>query len=204
MLCLEGTGALSHVSLRHQPDIFNEPCVFAAVCVKGEPNRGARRSRARCRAGRGSASRTPATAPGARPGACPGSAARASAARFPFGTVTLDDDERSPEGRDHGLEPVRGRAIADSSSLPVAALEYRLTNPSRAAPLTGVFSWNARNFMAVEKAEKAVRAVPGGFVLWARRPEGEAVGRGRLLRRGRTSPRPGSTTPGSGAAGSTT
>src|SRR3990172_11279448 len=38
MLCLEGTGALSHVSLRHQPDIFKEPCVFAAVCVKGEPN----------------------------------------------------------------------------------------------------------------------------------------------------------------------
>ncbi len=38
MLCLEGTGALSHVSLRHQPDIFKEPCVFAAVCVKGDPN----------------------------------------------------------------------------------------------------------------------------------------------------------------------
>ena len=38
MLCLEGTGALSHVSLRHQPNIFNEPCVFAAVCLKGDPN----------------------------------------------------------------------------------------------------------------------------------------------------------------------
>ena len=38
MLCLEGTGALSHVSLRHRPDIFNEPCVFAAVCLKGDPN----------------------------------------------------------------------------------------------------------------------------------------------------------------------
>ena len=38
MLCVEGTGALSHVSLRHRPAIFNEPCVFAAVCVKGEPN----------------------------------------------------------------------------------------------------------------------------------------------------------------------
>ena len=33
MLCLEGTGALSHVSLRNKPDVFNEPCVFAAVSV---------------------------------------------------------------------------------------------------------------------------------------------------------------------------
>jgi len=38
MICLEGTGALSHVSVRNQPDIFNEPCVFSAICVKGEEN----------------------------------------------------------------------------------------------------------------------------------------------------------------------
>src|SRR5213075_606889 len=40
MVCLEGTGALSHVSLRHKPDVFNEPAIFAAVCVKrrGKPN----------------------------------------------------------------------------------------------------------------------------------------------------------------------
>jgi hypothetical protein len=31
----------------------------------------------------------------------------------------------------------------------------------------GVFSWNARNFMAAEKGEKTVRSIPGGFVLWA-------------------------------------
>src|SRR5215831_12780536 len=35
MICLEGTGALSHVSLRNRPEVFNEPCVFVAVCVKG-------------------------------------------------------------------------------------------------------------------------------------------------------------------------
>src|ERR1035437_8977837 len=34
MICLEGTGALSHVSLRNHPDVFNEPCVFAAIAVK--------------------------------------------------------------------------------------------------------------------------------------------------------------------------
>src|SRR5204862_3155402 len=35
MLCLEGTGALSHVSLRNRPEIFHEPCVFAAISLKG-------------------------------------------------------------------------------------------------------------------------------------------------------------------------
>jgi len=36
MVCLEGTGALSHVSLRHRPEVFNEPCVFAAISVRGQ------------------------------------------------------------------------------------------------------------------------------------------------------------------------
>src|SRR6266849_4369246 len=36
MICLEGTGALSHVSLRNRPEIYNEPCVFAAISVKGQ------------------------------------------------------------------------------------------------------------------------------------------------------------------------
>ncbi len=34
MICLEGTGALSHVSLRHKPDLLNEPQVFSAICIK--------------------------------------------------------------------------------------------------------------------------------------------------------------------------
>ena len=37
MVCLEGTGAFSHVSVRHQPDVFNSPLMFAALGVKGQP-----------------------------------------------------------------------------------------------------------------------------------------------------------------------
>ncbi len=33
MICLEGTGAFSHFSLRNRPEIFNEPCTFAALSV---------------------------------------------------------------------------------------------------------------------------------------------------------------------------
>src|SRR5512135_2321401 len=35
MFCLEGTGAISHMSVRNRPEVFNEPCMFAAISVKG-------------------------------------------------------------------------------------------------------------------------------------------------------------------------
>ena len=38
MIALEGTGAFSHVSLRHKPEVFNEPLLFAALHVKGAPS----------------------------------------------------------------------------------------------------------------------------------------------------------------------
>src|SRR3990167_5965746 len=35
MICLEGAGALSHFSLRNKPEVFHEPCTFAAISLKG-------------------------------------------------------------------------------------------------------------------------------------------------------------------------
>src|ERR1700754_2512309 len=37
MFCLEGTGAISHMSIHHRPEIYNEPAIFAAISVKGNP-----------------------------------------------------------------------------------------------------------------------------------------------------------------------
>src|SRR4030043_603424 len=38
MFCLEGTGSISHMSVRNSPDVFNEPYMFAAISVKGIKN----------------------------------------------------------------------------------------------------------------------------------------------------------------------
>ena len=38
MICLEGTGALSHMSFRNAPDVFSEPYIYSALCVKGRQN----------------------------------------------------------------------------------------------------------------------------------------------------------------------
>jgi hypothetical protein len=38
MLCMEGTGAFSHVSVRNTAEVYNEPLMFAAISVKNWAN----------------------------------------------------------------------------------------------------------------------------------------------------------------------
>jgi len=164
MICLEGTGALSHVSLRGHPDIFNEPLIFSALCIKGEPNvarvlegpvpswkvffpwgRGA---------GNGGA--------GKKYGLphCDGAEFRA---RFPFGHVKLEDADVPLRMEVTGWSPfIPGDA--DSSSLPLAALEYRFVNATD-GPVEAIYSFHAKNFMSAETPGEAVQATQGGFVL---------------------------------------
>jgi len=164
MICLEGTGALSHVSLRHKPEVFNEPLTFAALCVKGEANV------ARVLEG---------PVPDWKKFGAPGTGNGASGtsfglprfrhasfrARFPFGEVTLADKDVPLGVVITGWSPFEP-GDADSSSLPVAALEYRFRNPT-ARPVEAVFSWNAKHFMAVGENPRAVTPAPGGFALTA-------------------------------------
>jgi uncharacterized protein (DUF608 family) len=163
MLCLEGTGALSHVSLRHRPDIFHEPCVFAAVCLKGEPNV-ARVLEGPVPGWKRFGLKDSGNGAGGMTWGLPRFGRASFLARFPFGTVSLEDDTLPLKAEITGWSPFEA-GDPDASSLPFAALEYRLTSISAQA-LDGVFSFGARNFMAVEKADRAVRAIPGGFVLW--------------------------------------
>src|ERR1051326_8270394 len=139
MLCLEGTGALSHVSLRNRPEVFNEPCLFAAISIKGKS------SLARVLEGP-VPGRKLFGPPGTGNGAggttygLPRLAGATFKSRFPFGTVKLTDPDLPLTVEITGWSPfVPGDA--DNSSLQVAALEYRFTNSSR-TPVEAVFSFN--------------------------------------------------------------
>lgn len=35
MFCIEGTGAISNLSFHHYPELFHEPCTFAAIHIDG-------------------------------------------------------------------------------------------------------------------------------------------------------------------------
>jgi hypothetical protein len=83
---------------------------------------------------------------------------------FPFATVNLTDPRVPLEVELVGWSPFEP-GDADNSSLPAAALEYRFTNRS-AAKMEGVFSFNAKNFLANGENPRAVRPIEGGFILW--------------------------------------
>jgi len=173
MICLEGSGALSHVSLRNRPNMFHEPLTFAAVCVKGQKNI------ARVLEGPvpgWKAFGNPDTNGGGRNKnyGLPHFRSAVFETRFPFATVNLKDDKLPLEAVLTGWSPfIPGDA--DSSSLPVAALEYTFHNPGKQA-LEAVFSFNSNNFMAAGwddagpqyselRKHASVGAVPGGFIL---------------------------------------
>jgi uncharacterized protein (DUF608 family) len=84
--------------------------------------------------------------------------------QFPFGKVTLEDKDIPLAVEVTGWSPFEP-GDADAASLPVVGLEYKFTN-NTSSKIEAVFSWNAKNFMEIDGHPQAVKATPGGFVLW--------------------------------------
>jgi len=171
MICLEGTGALSHVSVRNHPDVFNEPCMFAAVAVRG-PRAVARVLEGPVPGWKLFGMRQSGDGEGEHAFGLPRFEHASFSARFPFGTVSLNDPHVPLVVELTGWSPFTP-GDADSSSLPVAALEYRFSNTS-GDTIDAVFSFNAGNFLpkpitmfGQKLPPQAVRSIDGGFVLWA-------------------------------------
>jgi len=163
MICLEGTGAISHVSVRNEMDFFNEPTTFAALCVTGDQNV-ARIIEGPIPewkyfggpwTGRGSKGKSY---------GLPRFREASFLARFPFATITLSDDAVPLDVEITGWSPFIP-ADADNSSMPVGALEYRFKNTT-AQPVEAVFSFHSRNFMAIGVEGHTVLPIQNGFVLW--------------------------------------
>ena len=92
MICLEGTGALSNVSIRNKPDLFNEPCVFAAVAVRG-PKATARVLEGPVPGWKIFGMPDSGLGEGEHTYGFPRFRNASFAARFPFGTVSLSDPD---------------------------------------------------------------------------------------------------------------
>jgi uncharacterized protein (DUF608 family) len=178
MFCLEGTGAISHMSVRNTMHFFNEPCMFAAVTVKSEKNT------AKILEGPVPDWKTfggPDTGNGlgGTSYGFPRFRDVSFQARFPFGIVNLSDENMPLDVEITGWSPfIPGNA--DDASLPVGALEYRFKNSSQ-EPVEAVFSYNSRNFMRIanpgEEPGDSIRPIEGGFTLWQQgteeKPENE-------------------------------
>jgi hypothetical protein len=162
MFCIEGTGTVSHMSVRNTIQMFNEPCMFAALTVKGKENT------ARVIEGPVPAWKiygSPGTGNGAAGTSYgfPRFAEASFLARFPFGMVMLKDPKVPLAVEITGWSPfIPGNA--DDSSLPVGALEYRFRNTS-GKTVEAVFSYNSKNFMASGNDGNTILPMKNGFVL---------------------------------------
>jgi uncharacterized protein (DUF608 family) len=162
MYCLEGTGAISHMSVRNKPEIFFEPGIFAALSVKGLQN-GAKvlegpvpdwKKFGQRDAGNG--------ASGAIFGLPRFRNARFTT-RFPFAEIDLSDSDLPLAVQLTGWSPfIPGDE--NNSGMPVGALEYRFTNKGNTT-LEAVFSFNARNFLRLDNGVNSIRGITHGFVL---------------------------------------
>jgi uncharacterized protein (DUF608 family) len=168
MICLGGTGALSNVSIRNRPDLFNEPCVFAAVAVRG-PKATARVLEGPVPGWKIFGLPDSGLGEGEHAYGLPRFRNASFAARFPFGTVSLSDPDMPVEVELTGWSPFTP-GNANDSSLPVIALEYGFKNLTDET-IDAVFSFNAKNFLSLNDALRddppAVRRADGGFVLWS-------------------------------------
>ena len=170
MFCLEGTGAISHMSVRNAPDMFNEPCMFAAIHVDGVEN-GTKVVEGEVPAHKAYGRPNVGTGRGSTTYGMPRFENCSFKARFPFAQVDLDDPDLPLTASITGWSPFIP-SDEDNSGLPVGGLEYTFTNTS-SATVRAVFSYSSRNFMYLEPGKVTsilpppggISQMPGGFVL---------------------------------------
>jgi len=171
MFCLEGSGAISHMSVRHRPEVFHEPCMFAAIHVKGV-NNGSKviegQSPAWKRFGLGGSS----NGLGHTSWGLPRFKQASFLARFPFAGIELKDKSLPLEVSLKGWSPFIP-TDEDSSSLPVGAIEYSFRNTG-SKEIEVIFSYNTRNFLQINnRGKSSIGAMNNGFVLSQTGTDGE-------------------------------
>jgi uncharacterized protein (DUF608 family) len=84
-------------------------------------------------------------------------------ARFPFASIQLTDEELPIGVEITGWSPFIP-TDDDNSSLPVAAIEYKMANKG-ASTLDAIFSFNTKNFVAVDDGKNSINKTANGFIL---------------------------------------
>jgi uncharacterized protein (DUF608 family) len=144
MFCLEGTGAISHLSVENSPEIFNDPFAFAAISLKGYEN-GAKVLEAPVPTWKLFGPEAAGNGRGDKDYGYPRFDSGKFLSRFPFAIIELEDENIPMKVFITGWSPFIP-ADEDNSSLPAGSLEYYFKNSSD-KKIEAVFSYNARNFV---------------------------------------------------------
>jgi uncharacterized protein (DUF608 family) len=162
MFCLEGNGAVSHMSVHNHPEVYNEPCMFAAISVRGLKN-GIKVIEGKVPDWKKFGQPDSANGSGGASYGLPRFQNVKFTSRFPFAEIEMTDNDIPVEIRLTGWSPFIP-TDADNSSLPVGALEYSIRN-SGESKIEGMFSYNSRNFMSQPNGVNKIKALSNGFIL---------------------------------------
>lgn len=162
MFCLEGTGAISHVSIRNRPEIFNEPGMFAAICVKGIKN-GAKLLEGPVPDWKKFGLKDAGNGLGGATSGLPHFHHASFTTEFPFAHIDLRDTDVPLQVQLTGWSPFIP-TDEDNSGLPAGAIEYRFVNAGN-IPVEAVFSFNTKNFLSIDKGNNSIRPIQNGFIL---------------------------------------
>jgi uncharacterized protein (DUF608 family) len=163
MFCLEGTGALSHMSIRNRPEIFNEPALFSAIEVKGIKN-GVKVLEGPVQEWKVFGQRGSGNGDSGATYGLPRFSQSDFTTRFPFGIIKLHDADLPLEVKITGWSPFIP-TDEDNSSLPVGALEYQFKNTEMKS-VEAVFSFNSKNFLANnQEVKNSIQSTKNGFIL---------------------------------------
>jgi uncharacterized protein (DUF608 family) len=171
MICLEGTGAISHVSVRNHPDVFNEPFLMAAISIKGLKN-GAKVLEGPVPAWKIFGNPRTGNGAGEKSYGFPRFEKASFETRFPFGIVSLEDKDFPVHVSITGWSPFIPND-EDNSSMPMGGLEYTFRNTGSAS-VDACFSYHAENLMKIEIPSEwggqyvsghSISGIEGGFLL---------------------------------------
>lgn len=171
MFCIEGSGAISHVSVRNHPEVFKEPFIMAALSIKGLEN-GAKILEGPVPGWKVFGNPNTGNGAGEKSYGFPRFEKASFETRFPFGKIKLQDPDIPMEVSVTGWNPFIP-TDEDNSSLPVAGLEYTFKNSS-AKTIEACFSYHSENFLRIETPSEwggqynpghSVAGIENGFLL---------------------------------------
>lgn len=159
MFCLDGTGSISHLSVRNRPDLNNIPYCYAAIHVKDCMN-GTKVLEGQVPTWKIFGPVQSGMGEGDKTYGLPRFKQATFQARFPFATINLKDGDIPLDVEITGWSPFIP-TDEDNSSLPLGVIEYKFTNTSD-KEIEAIFSYNAKNFI---DPQGKIASLKNGFKL---------------------------------------
>lgn len=161
MFCVEGSGAISNMNIRHKTEMLNEPTMFAGLYLKGVDN--------------GSIvveGQVPDWKKFGQPQSTKGYGGTWGLPRFkdcdfevkfPFTKLRMSDDELKMDVTMKVWNPFIP-TDENNSGLPVAGFEYTFKN-KYAKEVEAIFSYNSKNFVDIRNEGASIRPIENGFII---------------------------------------